>query len=308
MSLLESLPGPVALICGVGERNAPAQAGMLTAVTDAGWRPDIVVGSSVGGVSAAAAIAKPDGPGDLAAEMWRAIVASGLVEPGWTRIAAAMAGNESTKVNKQWRRVLANFLGDAEFRADGMDALVALELPNGTPWVIDQGSLAEAVVTAAAFPVFVNPITQSSNTLLDGGFIAPVPVLQAISRGARSAVVLSTGKPGIDSEVIAPTRWYDVVLSAVRAQVDAKASHDIAEAGLQIPIVILDAAKPDVIHWADVDERITAGRDLGASQLAELTDAFPSGCVEPGVYAVAPEVTNDLRLSGVMRTPARISR
>ena len=299
--MLDSLPKPVALVCGVGERNAPAQAGMLAALTADGWRPDLVVGSSVGGVCAAAAIAHQDDPGELAAQMWRAIVASGLLEPGWARIAAAMTGNETTKLNKQWRKVLTGFLGDAQFADGTADALVALELPQGKPRVMDQGSLVEAVIAAAAFPVFVNPITQGNSTLIDGGFIAPIPVVQAVNRGAASAVVLSTGRPTVNSEVIAPTRWYDVVLAAVRAQVGAKASHDVAEVGLQIPIVAIDAAKPDVIHWADVDERISAGRELGASQLRRLADEFPAGCATPGVYAVAPEITQDLRLSGVLR-------
>lgn len=305
MSVLNSLPAPVALVCGVGERNAPAQAGMLSAVTAHGWQPDLVVGSSVGGVSAAAAIAKPDDPGDLAAQMWRAIVASGLLEPGWTRIATAMTGNETTKINKQWRKLLTEFLGEAAFVDGTADALVALELPRGTPWLVDEGSLVEAVITAAAFPVFVNPITQSNSTLIDGGFIAPVPVVQAMNRGAASIVVLSAGNASAHSEVLAPTRWYDVMLAAVRAQVGAKASHDIAEAALQVPIVILDAAKPDVVHWADVDERISAGLKEATSQLELLAETYPSGVAGPGVYAVAPEITGDMRLSGVLRDADR---
>lgn len=302
MSVLQTLPRPVALVCGVGERNAPAQAGLLAAVSADGWRPDMVVGSSAGAVCAAAAIARPDDAADVAGEMWQGIVASGLVDPGWTRIAAAMTGNETAKVNKQWRRVLTNFLGDARFGENSRDALVALELPQGAPWLVDQGSLVEAVITSAAFPVFVNPITQGNSTLIDGGFIAPIPVLQAVSRGAASAVVLSTGTAAADAAVIAPTRWYDVVLSAIRSQVGAKGSHDLAEAGLRVPIVIVDAAKPDVIHWADVDARIAAGQEVGSEQLAQLNHVFLDAS-QPGVYAVAREITGDMRLSGVIRQP-----
>ena len=303
MNHLDSLPQPVALVCGVGERNAPAQAGMLDAVMADGWRPAFSVGASVGGVVAAASIARPDGAPELAAQMWRDIVASGLVEPGWARIGAAMTGNDVPKVNRQWRKVLGAHLGDAAFDPEGRDAMVSLELPQGTAWITDRGPLVDAVIAAAAFPVFVNPITLSNSTLIDGGFIAPVPVLQAMARGAASAVILSAGKPAVDSEVIAPSRWYDVVLSAIRAQVGAKASHDIAVAGLKIPIVIVDVAKPDVIHWADVDRRITAGRESAAAQLIALAEAFPSGFGAPGVYAVAPEITEDLRLSGALAKP-----
>lgn len=314
MSILAALPTPVALVCGVGERNAPAQAGMLAAVTAGGWLPDLVIGSSAGAITAAAAIADPEGAADLAVELWLAVAGSALIDPGWTRFASALTGGEPARVNRQWRKLLDEYLGDVSLGADSAhgvrggtrsDALVAMELPLGEPRLLDSGLLVDATLTSAAFPVMVNPITEGNHLLLDGGFAAPVPVLQAIARGAGSAVVLHTGRPAWQSEASAPQRWYDVVLSSVRAQLGAKASHDIAEAARRIPIVILDTAKPVELHWSDAEERIGAGHADASEQLRMLDATFGSDELDmPGVYAVAPEITGDLRLTGVLRQPS----
>lgn len=325
MSILAALPGPVALICGVGERNAPAQAGMLAAITQDGWSPDFVVGSSAGALTAAAAIAAPDRAAEVAAGLWLAVANSALIDPGWTRFASALTGGEPARINRQWRKLLTEHLGEASLgdpasdtsssasSADGAegaavgvrgDALVAMELPSGEPRILDSGSLVDATLTSAAFPVIVNPITEGNHLLLDGGFAAPVPVLQAAVRGAASAVVLHTGRPAWQSEAAAPSRWYDVVLSSVRAQVGAKASHDIAEAARRIPIVILDTAKPAELHWSDAEERIATGNADASAQLQQLDADFAAdSSLAPGVYAVAPEITGDLRLAGVLRQP-----
>lgn len=322
MNLLARLPGPVALICGVGERNAPAQAGMLAAITNDGWAPDFVVGASAGALTAAAAIANPSRAAEVASQLWLAVAESPLIDPGWTRFASALTGGEPARINRQWRKLLTEHLGEVSLGdpTEGdtsspgstsggrsgarMDALVAMELPSGEPWEFDTGPLVDAALTSAAFPVIVNPTTEGNHLLLDGGFAAPVPVLQAVARGAASAVVLHTGRPEWQSEAAAPSRWYDVVLSSVRAQVGAKASHDIAEAARLIPIVILDTAKPAELHWSDAEERIAAGRSDATEQLNDLSKSFGTGQrLEPGVYAVAPEITGDLRLAGVLRQP-----
>lgn len=303
MSILSALPEPVALVCGVGERNAPAQAGMLAAVTADGWAPGFVVGSSVGALTAAAMIAQPHRAAEVATGLWLAVAKTGLIDPGWTRLASAMTGGEPARLNRQWRELLGEYLGEASFAAGARDALVTMELPVGAPRMLDSGPLVEAALAAAAFPVIVNPITEGNSLLIDGGFAAPVPVLQALQRGAASAVVLHTGRPAWHEQPTAPTRWFDVVLSSVRAQVGAKASHDIAEAARHIPMVILDSAKPAELHWSDAEERIAAGHDDASTQLQVLTSSLTDINMrwEPGVYAAAPEITGDLRLSGFLR-------
>lgn len=300
MNILKSLPGPVALVCGYGERNAAAGAGMLATLNQTGWRPDIVVGSSMGALTAAAAIVDADQAGNLATMLWSQVAMSKMVDPSWTRIAAATRGSESAKVNRAWRELLVRVLGDAQFPADGAHALVGTNLTDGTPELLTTGSLTDAVVAAAAFPIFVNPAVIDGDIVVDGGFVAPLPVLQAMWRGAKSIVVLQTGRPVYADQPLAPTRWYEVVLASVRSQLGATASHDVATAATQVPVLVLETPRPAAVRWSDVSERITAGARDTEQQLSELNRQFPHGITGPGVYATATEVTKDLRLSQVI--------
>ena len=105
----------------------------------------------------------------------------------------------------------------------------------------------------------------------------------------------------MDARIEAPGRWYDVVVTAVHHQVAAKASHDLMAAALEVPILVLSTPQPHGVGWDDVPERIRRGRVDAAEQLADVQRRWPAGSDGPGVYTVAPEVCEDLRLTGVVR-------
>lgn len=301
---LASLPRPVALVCGAGEQNCAAQAGMLDPLLAGGWRPDIVVGSSGGAIAAAAVIADAAAAAEQAGEMWRLIAASKYTNLGWTRIAAAVAGSERTRTIRAWRTILEPVLGETEFAADGSQALVATDLTHGTSLLLDRGSVLDALLMSAAFPVLLPSVDVDGATVIDGGFTAPLPVLEALAMGAQSIVALDTGRSDVRAAPTAPTRWYQVLLASIRHQVAATAAHDTATAAAQVPVMVLSAPEPFTVHWEHVPERIDAGRDAATSQLRALSRRWPD-MAEPGVYAVAEDVRSDARLRQVLRSTAR---
>lgn len=316
---LSSLPTPVALVLGSGLQNAAAQVGMWRALASAtDWRPDFVIGASSGSLLAACVIAHPrlvqvrppdggltgvpdDVVGDAAEQLWRNVADSKLTKIGWTRLAGAIAGRDRSRTTKQWRELLGETLGDAEFPPGSPHAMVATDVTRTQPSVIDTGSLVSAVLTSAAFPV-ITPAVEAAdgNVLVDGSFIEPVPVTTALRRGARSILVCDTGRSALDDTPVAPTRWFDVVLASIHHQVAASASHDIFRVAHQCPIVVLSTPEPFEIGWPDVPERITAGQESAANQLAMIASRWTS-ITEPGVYCAADEVALDRRLSGVIR-------
>ena len=120
--------------------------------------------------------------------------------------------------------------------------------PTGPPLTIDTGPVLDAVLMAAAHPVPTNPVLlDNGDVVIDGGFAAPQPVLQALAAGAKSIVVLDTGRPEPHISAVPPARWYRVVLAAVRAQLDSKASLDVA------------AAAPERAHHCVVGRRTGLG-------------------------------------------------
>lgn len=302
--LLSTLPTPVALVLGAGEQNCVAQAGMLMPLLSGGWRPDLVVGSSGGAVTAAvfALAAGTDPGGDvpaMAADLWRAIGASKAARPGWSRLAAAAASSASPRVSKAWRAVLDPVFGATALDGSGC-ILVATNLSRQTAVPLSTGPIVDALLAAAGHPVLANPVIADGDVIIDGGFVAPVPVLQAIAAGAASLVVADTGRPTHRADPSPARHWYQVTLEAIRHQLDTKASLDTGRAAASVPVVVLSCAEPGWVSWDQTDERIEAGRQNAKEQLAALAQRWAS-ITEPGVYTSADEVRLDRRLSAVMR-------
>lgn len=315
--LLSTLPTPVALVFGAGEQNCVAQAGMLGPLLADGWRPDLVVGSSGGAVTAAvfalqdgafrgAAGAEPAGAEPAGAEavamatdLWRAIAASKAARPGWSRLAAAAASSDSARVTKAWHAVLDPVFGESRLDGTGC-TLVATNLSRQTALPLTTGPIVDALLAAAAHPVLANPVIREGEVIIDGGFVAPVPVLQAIAAGAASLVVVDTGRPALKPDPTPARHWYQVTLEAIRHQLDTKASMDTGRAAVAVPTVVLSCAEPGWVSWDQVDERIEAGRHNAEAQLATLGHRW-ARITEPGVYTSADEVRLDRRLSAVIR-------
>ncbi len=295
--ILEHLPRPVALICGYGEQNAAAQAGMLEPLLADGWEPDIIVGSSAGAITAGAVMLGEE-PAAQAQEIWRAVAESKVAHFGWTRMAAALAGNEGSRVTRQWLALFEPLFGDADIGP--RQGFVATDLTHGEAVLLTEGRIADAILAAAAFPILTAPATLDDAILVDGGFTAPLPTLQALALGAASIVALDTGRAAHNAESAAPTRWYQLVLSSVRHQVAAIAAHDTAAAALAVPVVVLACAEPFGVAWEDVDERIEVGRVRTVEQLAALARRWRD-VSEPGVYTASDVVIADKRLTGLIR-------
>lgn len=300
VGLLGTLPRPTALVLGAGEQNCVAGAGMLAVVLAGDWRPDLVVGASGGALTAAVLATSPDQAPEVAAAMWRELAASKAAQPGWPRVARAAAGGEGQAINKAWTALLEPYFGDLLLDDTGC-SLVATNLTKQVPLTIDSGSVLAAVLMAAAHPVLTNPVvTDTGDVVIDGGFAAPLPVLQALAAGAKSVVVLDTGRPKPTTDPAPPARWYQVVLAAIRTQLDAKASLDLAKAAASVPIMVLSTAEPGWVQWSQVEERLEAGRRSAADQLTTLAARW-SKISDPGIYTAADEVRLDRRLTPRMR-------
>lgn len=295
--LLSTLPRPAALVCGSGGLNAAAQAGLLTALGD--WRPDLVVGAS-GGALTAVAMWGVDDPAAEAARAWDALSASNVVQVGWSRIASAVAGREANRTAKQWRTLFDSLFEDRELDSGGRQILVATDVSIGRPRLITSGSAVQALLAATAFPLVASPVEDAGSILIDGSFVAALPVQQARQAGARSIVALDTGRADPHAPPRESARWYDVVLVAIRHQVAANAAHDVADVAAEVPVVVLAAPDPFRVVGADIHHAIARGERAGHEQMAELERRWAS-ITQPGVYTAAAEVSRDRRLTGLVR-------
>lgn len=187
----------VALVVGAGGAAAAAGVGVHRALSEAGVTVDLLVGSSSGGV-VAAALALGWGPETIEAvlhKLWVPAVARGarlraaarLALPGLRR-GAGFALVDGAALDARIRRSF----GDATFDDARVPLVVTTtDLPTGERVVLDSGSVAGAVRASMAVPLLFPPLESGGRLLVDGALSDPLPVLTAVARGARAVVAVA---------------------------------------------------------------------------------------------------------------------
>jgi len=172
----------VGLALGGGSARGWAHVGVIRALEQAGIRPDLVCGTSIGALVGAAYAA-----GELERfEQW-------LLGLGIADVLSFMDVGLSGGVIKGER--LMEF-----FRLNFIDrpvedlampfAAVATALHNGAEVWLREGSTIEAVRASIALPALFTPVVHEGRVLVDGGLVNPVPVSLARAMGADIVIAV----------------------------------------------------------------------------------------------------------------------
>ena len=181
----------IGLALGSGSARGWAHIGAIRALEERGVKPDMVCGTSIGALVAAAYAAGR--LGEL--ENW----VTGLA---WTTVVRLM--------DLTWRpgglirgQRLFNLFRDTFRDADIAElqmpfGAVATDLASGRELWLRRGKVLEAVRASCAMPGLFTPVIRAGAVLVDGGLVNPVPVSMCRAMGADLviAVDLSWGKLG----------------------------------------------------------------------------------------------------------------
>ncbi len=171
----------VALVLGGGGLRGYAHIGVLQALEEAGIRPDLVVGASIGAIVGAAYASgtSPDRLWRQANTMRvRTLADVTLSGPGFVK-GEALARWANTLVGE---RPIENF--PVRFAA------VATDIDRSLPYVITRGDAGEALRASAAIPGVFLPVQSAGHVLVDGGVASLVPVRAARALGADVVVAV----------------------------------------------------------------------------------------------------------------------
>ena len=146
---------------------------------------------------------------------------------------------------------------------------VAADLLGGGPVVLRQGRLRAAVSASSAVPGLLPPVRIDGRLLIDGGWVALVPVVPALEEGVDLVIAVDVSR---DLEALTDfTTGLNIMVraSGIRAE---------AMRGMQgrLADVLIE---PDVgrVHWADfgaVEECIRAGEAAAEASLPEIRQAM----------------------------------
>lgn len=186
-------------LSGGGARGA-LQAGALQALIEAGYRPDLIVGTSVGALNGAyLAIHGVDAPATTAlCQAWRQLAHTDLLsgKPVWLAARALL-----NRPDPRYREHLRDFfiqhgvtpdlhfgqLSHCRFIA------VATDLNSGVPILFGLSpydNLLDGLLASAAVPPWIPPISQTDYLLSDGGFASNLPVEPALQLGATEIIAI----------------------------------------------------------------------------------------------------------------------
>lgn len=182
------------LVLGGGGARGGAHVGVLRVLSEIGYQPDVVVGTSIGGV-----VATMIGAG------W----SIGQVEYFFTRTDFARMlyldrTGSSLMGNELFQMELERCFGNADLRdLSPKVAVMAADVRNHQRVLIERGSVVKAVLATIAVPGLFPPIQWGDYLLVDGGITDNVPMQAAYQLGAKRVVAVDLGanpESGFDLE------------------------------------------------------------------------------------------------------------
>lgn len=192
------------VLAGGGARGA-LQAGALHALYEAGYRPDLVCGTSIGALNAAILAISGFTPVALSAldTAWRDAGRANLLPRGYLGpTIRAFLGRNNSHLQEGIRAFLIahGITPDLTFGAlSGVPIrIVAADVRAGQ--IVVYGAdpnehLLEAVLASSAMPLWMEPRETNGRLLLDGGAVSNLPIESAMTAGATDIIALDLADP-----------------------------------------------------------------------------------------------------------------
>jgi NTE family protein len=231
--VLDDLPRPVAVVVSGGGVLGAAHAGVGHALEQRGFIPDLIVGTSVGALTGAAAAAHPHDAAQLLQDEWVGLSRRDVFPVGY------LPARMSVCADRGLRRLINR--ADLPSRIEQLPVpfvAIATDLTTGEEVPLDHGDLESALLASTAIPGILPPVERDGRTLVDGGVVSRVPVRAARRAGAASVLVLTTGEwpahralPGRGAAAVA--------LRAYRLRAEHQVRCDLAQVAATVPTVVL---------------------------------------------------------------------
>jgi len=203
-----------AFVLGGGGLLGAHEVGMLRALAEAGVRPDLVLGTSVGALNGVLVAADPAGAAGRLLRMWQGEeLRLAFSERLWGRAARLVRSGTHLHSLEPLRRVLASALPGAGFSDLELPfQCVAASIEGATARWFSSGPVVPAVMASCAVPGLLPPAEIDGEHYFDGGLVDSIPVGRAVALGATTVYVLQVGR--IESPLAVPRRPWEVGLVA----------------------------------------------------------------------------------------------
>jgi NTE family protein len=287
----EPRPFTALVLAGGGTRGA-VQVGMLQVLTEHGFVPDRIYGSSVGAVNGAAFAGDPTRQGvERMTEIWRGLTRDlvypqGRLHGPWMYLQQ----RDSVYPNSGLRGVVEDGVGFERLE----DAVVPLEvvatsLSDGRERWFTYGPAVDAVLASAAIPAIFPPVEIDGERYIDGGVVNNVPIQRAVDAGASRIVVLLCSPPVLVPAT--PRRPVEAMLNALFISIHARFARDMAHLPPGVEVIVFSGTEGgarDFDDFSTTEMLIAQGR----AEASEVIRRYGLG-LDPAVPFVGSSPTGD---------------
>ena len=268
-----------AFVLGGGGMLGAHEIGMLRALSEAGIRPDVVVGTSVGAINGAFVAAYPDGAAARLSQLWQGdALGRAFSERLWGRVVRLARSGTHLYSIEPLRQVLGDLLPGDDFADLELPFhCVAASIEHASARWFSSGPVVPAVLASCAVPGLLPPVEVDGEHYFDGGLVHSIPVGRAVALGARTVYVLHVGR--IESPLAVPRRPWEVGLVAFEIARRYRFHEEMAALPDHVRVHVLPAGAirnaPDLsqLRYRDktkVGASIERAYRASASYLAEL--------------------------------------
>ena len=184
-----------AIVLSGGGNLGAMQAGSVVALFEAGIKPDLLVGTSVGAMNSAFLATHPGLEGAIALrDAWAALRRAEAIQLDPLLAFMGFFGLRDHLVSaKQLRQLLAKWIPIDRFEQASLPfGVVATDALKGDAVVVTTGEVGPALTASSAIPGIFPPVRIEGRWLIDGSLSSNHPVLEAQDLGADEIYLVTT--------------------------------------------------------------------------------------------------------------------
>jgi len=248
----------LALVLGWGGARGALQLGAVRALFEAGYKPDLIVGTSIGAANAVGlglwgmntdAIDKLD-------EAYQEAADSQMMDPRLARLVMqVVSGRMSTRGSRLVEQFLISKGITPELHFDQIPGvrlgLVGTDLDAGGPIIYGKSpeqSVMQGVLASTSVQPWFLPIEKDGHMVVDGGVVSNLPIEAALELGATEIIALDLNDPNGRLGIDDPRSHYieKVVSSIIKRETTLEMA--LAKArGVPVRYLLLKSAPPAAV-------------------------------------------------------------
>jgi NTE family protein len=271
--------GRAAIVLGGGGVLGAIEVGMLRALLESGFRPDLVVGTSVGAINGAAIAADPTLTGVQAlARLWGSLTEAGMFSGAMLARVGTLAKYRTHICSPApLRKLLTGHLPATFEELHVPFQCVAASIERAAAHWFITGDLADAVMASCAVPGLLPPVQIGKEHFMDGGLVHSIPVGRAIALGATEIYVLHVGR--VEQPLTPPRSLWEACLTSFEVARRHRFVEEMAALPPTVRVHVLPSGEKKIPlvslrhrHAAAVEGRIERGYQAAARYLAREPD------------------------------------